>query len=394
MKIKKRVLSDCILGLLTLLSCYPIRIYRFIWLYTLYIACAWIVIKVIRGKYRPSKIIFILTIFFGINAVFTVLNNNTLLSYTDSVLTLYLRVFLYIIWIDYSVKRDKRLFLDIHFYVLSVLYLWQLYYQIVNPARFGIASSGNYQNLILSDNFLGYIFVPYMVLVCIRAYYQKGKLDLCSFLMLLFCCISVIKSQAGAGMFGVVFFMVAILYCEWFEKRKKNKQVAIWKYYVLYLGFFVAVVFFNMQYLAAGFLENVLNKDITFTGRTAIWAVAIDMIKSNPFWGYGTMPDGRTLVVGISLSSGSSHSAHNYFLSLLIETGIWGLLIYVYMLVIVARQIYHAKDRYIANVIASGIFAMFLMYISEGMITQPAQYMIFILAFYSSEWAYIAQKSS
>lgn len=388
-QIRKKAAHDFFLGALVLLSCTPIRVYRSLWQYTLIVAICWLLLRLYASKYRPSKIVYVFSAFFGVNILFTMLNNLTLSSYTDSVTTLYLRVFLYIIWIDFSIKRDKETFLDVHFYVMGALYLWQLYYQIVNPTRFGVALSGNYQNLILSDNFLGYIFVPYMVLVCIRSYYRKGHLTLGSLFMLAACSYSIIKSQAGAGMVGVLFFMIASLYFEWIEKSRKKKQnekASVWKFYAIYFAFFIAVMFFNGQYLASNFLENVLHKDITFTGRTAIWAVVFDMVKSNPFWGYGTMPDGRTLVVGISLASGSSHSAHNYFLALLVETGLWGLLIYVYMLVIVARRIFLARNRYLTNILGTGILAMFLMYISEGIITQTPQYLIFMLAYYCMEW--------
>lgn len=391
LEIKKSRMKNFILGTLILLSCTPIRVFRSLWQYTLIISICWLFIRLVANKYRPSKIIYILGLFFGVNIVFTLLNQLTLPSYTDSVVTLYLRVFLYIIWIDYSVIRDKEVFLDVNFFITGALYLWQLFYQIVNPERFGVALSGNYQNLILSDNFLGYIFVPYMVLVCVRSYHRKGHLTVWSFLMLCACSFSIIKSQAGAGMVGVIFFMIAALYFGGVEKWKKkkindNQRTSVWKYYVIYFVFFVAVVVFNMQYLASDFLVNILHKDITFTGRTAIWAVVLDMIRSNPFWGYGTMPDGRTLAVNIALASGSSHSAHNYFLSLFVETGIWGMIIYIYMLVVVARQIFLAHDRYLANIFGTGILAMFLMYISEGVITQTPQYLIFMLAFYCAEW--------
>ncbi|MDO5151580.1 MAG: O-antigen ligase family protein, partial [Oscillospiraceae bacterium] len=389
-QIKSKYIADYVLGVLVLLSCTPIRIVRFFWQYTLIAAIGWLAIRMIKSRYKPSKIVILFLAFFGVNILFTVLNDMTLSSYTDSVLTLYLRVFLYIIWIDYSIRKNKETFLDIHFYITSGLYLWQLYYQIVNPARFGVAAiSGNYQNLMLSDNFLGYIFVPYMVLVCVRSYHKKGRLTFTAILMLAMCVLSIVKSQAGAGMVGVIFFAVAVLYFEWLEKwnkRKKNKQTSVWKFYLIYLVFFIGVVVFNMQYLASDFLVNILHKDISFTGRTAIWAVALETILSKPFWGYGTMPDGRTLAVNIALTSGSYHSAHNYFLELLIETGIWGLLIYVYILVVVARQIYAMRNRYLSNVLGTGMLAMFLMYISEGIVTQTPQYLVIMLAYYCAEW--------
>ena len=387
--LKKRVIADYALGILVQLSCTPIRIYRFLWQYTLVLAIGWLALRLITKKYQPSKIIYVFLSFFGVNIFFTLLNDMTVSSYTDSVLTLYLRVFLYIVWIDYSIRKDKETFLDVHYYITGGLYIWQLFYQIFNQARFGVASSGNYQNLILSDNFLGYIFVPYMLLVCVRAYHRKGHLSISTFLMLSICCFSIIKSQAGAGMVGVIFFMVALVYFELLEKwskKKKNKKASVWKYYLVYFIFIVSIVGFNMQYLASDFLINILHKDISFTGRTAIWAVALETLKSNPFWGYGTMPDGRTLAVNIALTSGRYHSAHNYFLELLLETGVCGLAVYIYMLSIVARRIFLAKDRYLTNIFGTGILAMFLMYISEGIVTQTPQYLIFILAFYCAEW--------
>lgn len=59
-------------------------------------------------------------------------------------------------------------------------------------------------------------------------------------------------------------------------------------YYVAYVAAFLGIVIFRIQDQAAFFIEGVLHRSVTFTGRTAIWDTALQLCSESHLWtGYG-----------------------------------------------------------------------------------------------------------
>src|SRR5690606_40133643 len=69
---------------------------------------------------------------------------------------------------------------------------------------------------------------------------------------------------------------------------------------------FLSVVLLRLQYLFEFFIVDILNKDITLTGRLVIWDEAIMLFSNQPFFGYGLSSIGW-------LVQGNRH-AHNTIL--------------------------------------------------------------------------------
>jgi O-antigen ligase len=77
---------------------------------------------------------------------------------------------------------------------------------------------------------------------------------------------------------------------------------------------------------------SLVGRDATLTGRTSIWKVVLAMIADSPLLGHGYYA-GSSAFAGPRLSEifgqTTSH-AHNGYLSILVETGIVGLSLYLY----------------------------------------------------------------
>lgn len=377
LQIDKSKCTPFIISILVLVSCYPVRVYSSIWRLTLWIAIPLLALQYFSLRKKTSKLMNAMLIFFLINVFFTVYNGN----FTSEVMYLYCKVLLYLFWCDLYCKRYTDVFLLSHKVIVGLIIIIQLYFQVVNPTRFGVAASGNYQNFLISDNFLGYYILPFMMLITISSLWKKAKIDISTWILLIICVLSTVISQAGACTVGICFYGVMILFSIWYKGRAKSSMTM---FYIVYLLFFVGIVFFNVQYYASGFLSNVLGKDASFTGRTELWALAIYAIAQRPILAYGTMEGGRALVLW---RNGAYHSCHNYFLSILIEGGVLQFLAYINMLRIVAQKLKNNINNIEVNIIATGILAMLVMYISEGELTIPAQYLIFFLAYYSEKFS-------
>lgn len=82
-----------------------------------------------------------------------------------------------------------------------------------------------------------------------------------------------------------------------------------------------------------GFINNFLmrtfNKDVTFTGRSYVWAIALNYIQMKPIWGYGFEGFfGDYIVYFPNEVTVISHS-HNGLLQILIDLGIVGLTMFI-----------------------------------------------------------------
>jgi exopolysaccharide production protein ExoQ len=95
----------------------------------------------------------------------------------------------------------------------------------------------------------------------------------------------------------------------------------------------VAVVFLSeLQVVAVDFVENVLKKDMTFTGRTFIWDVASGLIAERPgfghgyyaFWRHGNV-EAEALWREFGISRRSGFTFHSAFVEMAVDLGLVGL---------------------------------------------------------------------
>ena len=125
--------------------------------------------------------------------------------------------------------------------------------------------------------------------------------------------------------------------------------------------------------LIASFIQNVLHKHVTLSGRTVIWGMASKMIMQKPFLGYG---------IGEHISwSGYNWYGHNQYYEMLMEGGIPCLILFFIIVYIVGKQMSLCKNRVVYDifiVVFSGLFVFYLAEAGTGMVF----YIIYVLAFH------------
>lgn len=112
--------------------------------------------------------------------------------------------------------------------------------------------------------------------------------------------------------------------------------------------------------LAVWFIEDVLQKDITFTNRTHMWDSALRIIPQSWLYGYG-FPDAewfRTNMTNFAIGP------HNIMLAMLIYCGIIGFGIYLYMLFHAIVRVCRMHDK-TSNIVLSAIVIVSLMMLME-----------------------------
>ncbi len=90
---------------------------------------------------------------------------------------------------------------------------------------------------------------------------------------------------------------------------------------------------------------DMVGRDLTFSGRTHIWAHTLDLIADRPFIGYGVASIWNTQLGDIpALPNFASPHAHNVFLEITLSLGVIGLVIAILALGRIGLRLFTAQD--------------------------------------------------
>ena len=93
--------------------------------------------------------------------------------------------------------------------------------------------------------------------------------------------VSIVYIWSATAIVGLATILLVVLL------NRFGCRLNIWQGIVVSLILFCGVILFRYQALFANLIQNVLHRDISFTGRTAIWDKALYYIKEKPIFGYG-----------------------------------------------------------------------------------------------------------
>lgn len=155
------------------------------------------------------------------------------------------------------------------------------------------------------------------------------------------------------------------------------QKMGILALFIVFLLFQVFVVFsgngLENNELAVYIIEDVLDKDITFTHRTDMWDSALRVIIESPIWGYGFVED----IWFTSKMSSFAFGPHNTVLALMIYGGVIMLSIYIAILYKAFKSIYPYLNEkpavlLVAAMVTSWFMALMEMYPISLMLLMPA----------------------
>lgn len=159
------------------------------------------------------------------------------------------------------------------------------------------------------------------------------------------------------------------------------QRKAVWCVLAAAVAFEVLVCFngkgFENNGLVRWFLIDVLNKDVTFTGRTFLWDAATGVFMKSPLIGYG-------FVTGewyLTHMSSSAIGPHNFVMNVMIQGGLMSLTIYIGILFMSMSRAAAWHDKY-ANIVLAAIAVLCVMMLME------VYNMFFILYFCTMAYHY------
>ncbi len=167
---------------------------------------------------------------------------------------------------------------------------------------------------------------------------------------------------------GILVIILILIMYMFFRKIKISKNIYCVGFALLLL---ITITIINGSLLNMfDFIFEMLNKDVTLTGRTIIWDNAINLMKSNPvkyfLVGAGYIKDGNMIPY-----AGGFWQAHNTLLQLICENGIVGTIIFLKFFFKAGYPVVKMKNRKLVALNVSVIFGFLIMMITEILYYYP-----------------------
>ena len=336
MKINKNRMFDFILIALCLISCigpsYMTKVSFFNTLFAIIkIFCTIILLLKKNLKINTNDIVVLL--FIAIYSIANIYNGLGIVAVIERYLSWIVITFL----IEVYMEKDYKVFIGYTSTILSCLVIINFISILMNPVI--------YYNNLTRVHFLGFDNdnVPVLLLAVYFNIFnimlnKKGKL---AYLSIITAIISSILVWSANGIIGISMVMLYLLIIRKIWK-KGSKVLNLKIYYSIALLFFVLVVLLRVQDHLSFLIQDILNRDLTFTGRTYIWDYAIESISNNKIFGIGIYD------FALRLSRTGVYHAHCTLLNITFEAGILGLISYfsIWILSVVKSEKYKS-NKYI-----------------------------------------------
>lgn len=273
---------------------------------------------------------------------------------------------------------------DIKILILTMLIVFELFI-FINFLTILIFPEGLYERRIGVSYFLGganvaaRFIVPAIFLSMIYAWMSKGKL---TFRVIVLSIVSVSTFILTWSMTALLGFCVISLFIIFSMISLKFNLILkkILHYRLWLIGtftFFILIVVMRIQDYFYNFIVSVLQKDLTFTGRTYLWGNSITWIKQNFITGWG-----MEYKEDIWLKIGNPNGAHNYYLDLLYRGGILHFSIFMILVVMICERAKIIEDSLLRTIIYSTFCSYFIMWLFEPFYNEePMTFIVFCLAY-------------
>lgn len=238
---------------------------------------------------------------------------------------------------------------DYHF-VLRVLYIVLGILVIANFVTILLYPHGLYEtgvtNIAHENWLLGFknrhivFYLPLLLATFLRAVDEGLSLD--KIILILIVPLSAVLANSSTAIICMA-LVIVFGFLPTFRRRYKIFNARL--FFMIGIALFVFIIVLRVQDRLSSFVVNLLGKDSTFSNRTTLWNIAIDMISKRPLagWGEWSAAQKHTLY-----SSNSVVSAHNQILEYAFVGGL--VLVTIYLVInvkLVARLQRSASERHV-----------------------------------------------
>lgn len=339
-------------------------------IYTIIISA--LIIIYYLSKKRISKLQFIIILQIFMYTFATLLNSRDF----------YTLIAFYIPFLGISMFSELMIIKDMPKFIKSVTFVIfveiaiNLYTVIKYPTgMYGEGEWGSFKYFLGYDNTSALTVVLGIIFIVMNSYLHKGKLDLKANIGIIIGIVTYLITKAITPLIAILIEGILIFYIFRNKKERKDRIINYKLFCYIALCLFFLIVVCRIQDLFAYFIEEILNKSLTFTGRTFIWDRSINYFLDSPIIGNGVFNfESRQKLINI-------YHAHSTFLNILMESGVIGFLIHMYTYYLVGRSLDKIKNTKIYKIISIGFLSMFILTLMEVYRYNYAFYILLNLAF-------------
>lgn len=222
---------------------------------------------------------------------------------------------------------------------------------------YDVVSTSYHDAYLLGDgNAVAYVALPGIIILAIYSNFVYGKIKPIVLIETVIALYTFyLDWSASAIVCGIIWavFLVCVM---------RDIHLPIYAYLIGFILSVIVIVVAPNFSLTSDFIVNVLHKNVTFSGRTVIWAAALSMILVKPIFGYGGFFQMGQFTNGVSVRI---YPCHTTYLQLLIDGGL--LLFAIFMLIVIRAfgELRKNGNNRTMMLLASGIFCVMLHYVFE-----------------------------
>lgn len=261
-----------------------------------------------------------------------------------------------------SLSRKMAIFLLIDFFadefeslvsVIMIIFEIMIYYNLYTCIITGPDIYGAYYGALGYDNgFTIYLLTAYFW--GILDYYVFGK-KLRPVLLIMAVHITAFYTWIGTGVMALI-----VVDCLMVLHYFINFSITLLKAYMMYVIAEIAIVLVRVQSWFSFIIVGLLNKDITFTGRTYIWDHALELIQKKFVYGYGLMTQEKEVLL-----LGDIYS-HNGLLEQILVGGIGYWILFLLFIIIVSSEVESYQHTSLVSQLVFIMIAFFVAAITEN----------------------------
>lgn len=290
--------------------------------------CFLFVISYMWSSSRMPKLIFLVLLFEISIIVSTLLNHGDLMrALIDSV-----SIVSFTALIVLGIKNNGSSMIHQMSRLLGVLLIANLISVVLFPEGLSADMYTNPENplyFMVIDNGSA-LFLTFCILIfAIDGLISYGTVKADGKILILCAVINALLSKSATAIFTVALICIALLFILISDFSKHQNPAIL---FAVYIAVFIYLMTMQDNIVSEFILEKIFNRSANFTGRYYLWESAINMIKAQPWFGYG-----RSAQDYIS-AWGGYFSSHNYVLETLLQGGVIALTFFVMTVVFAIRK--------------------------------------------------------
>lgn len=259
--------------------------------------------------------------YFVVWGISVLINEESIVEYAKEIIVICTLIFM----VEEAKHTDIKAFFDALTLMLFLLFLINFVVAIIVP-------DGLWQTMSIYGTEADYMFLglgnqltPMFLIALMTALCQYEMKDIKFVILYGIVLLGNIYFMSSATAIVGSCVMLGVFIITKLSEKEKIPRIAM--AIVVVVG--IAIVIFRIQYIFSFIIEDILGKTLTLSSRTIIWDKALTLIGKGPIIGYGT----GTLATVIG-----DRNAHCFFLQILIQSGIIGLLCYINIFRIVLKK--------------------------------------------------------